>query len=109
MSTNNNRNQQGSDSQSQFSTQTNSGGPRDWNSQNQVVNDQDQNRSINTGDEEFKENVTGRTPEEPPKDLNISGSAEKEDTDTAGGAEVETPHKIESDDETSTERKIPKM
>lgn len=85
-------------------------GPNQWNDQNQVVNEQDQNRAINTGDEDFKENVTGRTPEQPPRDLNLSGSFDKNASDAPeGGAEIETPHKIDEDDETSTERKLPKM
>ena len=88
----------------------NTGGPNQWNDQNQVVNEQDQNRAVNTGDEDYKENVTGRTPEESPRNLNLSGSDDKKTSeDSEGGAEIETPHKIEGDDETSTERKIPKM
>ncbi len=84
-------------------------GPNQWNDQNQVVNEQEQNRAINTGDEEFKENVTGRTPEQPPRDLNISGSVNATTSEESeGGAEIETPHKHEGDEE-STERKIPKM
>ena len=88
----------------------NSSDPDQWNDQNQIVNEQDQNRPINTGDEDYKENVTGRTPEQTPRDLNLSGSGEKtSSTDSEGGAEIETPHKHEGDDEESTERKIPKM
>lgn len=87
-----------------------SGGPNEWNDQNQVVNAQDQNRTINTGDEDFKENVTGRTPEQPPRDLNLSGSVDKDVSEgSEGGAEIETPHRHEGDDEESTERKLPKM
>ena len=87
-----------------------SGGPSEWNDQNQVVNAQEQNRTVNTGDEDFKENVTGRTPEQTPRDLNLAGSADKDvSEDSEGGAEIETPHKHEGDDEQSTERKIPKM
>ncbi|MBC7829221.1 MAG: hypothetical protein H7122_15840 [Chitinophagaceae bacterium] len=90
--------------------QQESGSPTQWNDQNQVVNEQDQNRSVNTGDPDYKENVTGRTEEQSPRDLNLSGSSEKNTSDgPEGGAEIETPHKIEGDDETSTERKIPKM
>lgn len=81
-----------------------------WNDQNQIVNEQDQNRPVNTGDQDYKENVTGRTPEQTPRDLNLSGSNEKTSSvDSEGGAEIETPHKHEGDDEESTERKIPKM
>ena len=89
--------------------QSTPGSPNQWNDQNQVVNEQEQNRSVNTGDETFKENVTGRTQEKPPRDLNLSGNYEKSTTESEGGAEIETPHKHESDDEESTERKIPKM
>lgn len=85
------------------------GNPNQWNDPNQVVNEQEQNRSVNTGDEDFKENVTGRTPEKAPRDLNLSGTYEKNTSESEGGAEIETPHKHESDDEESTERKIPKM
>jgi hypothetical protein len=86
------------------------GSPNQWNDQNQVVNEQDQNRAVNTGDPEFKENVTGRTQEQPPRDLNLSGSYDKNASENSeGGAEIETPHKHEGDDEESTERKIPKM
>ena len=85
-------------------------GPDQWNDQNQVVNQQEQNRTVNTGDAEFKENVTSRTQEESPRDLNVSGSFDKNASqDSEGGAEIETPHKPESDDEESTERKLPKM
>jgi len=80
------------------------------NNETLVVNEQDQNRSVNTGDPEYMENVTGRTEEETPKDLNVSVPDENPvSEDWEGGAEVETPHKIERADETSTERKIPKM
>ena len=89
--------------------QPTSGSPNPGNDQNQVVNEQDQNRPVNTGDEDYKENVTGRTQEKPPRDLNLSGTYEKNTSDAEGGAEIETPHKHESDDEESTERKIPKM
>lgn len=86
------------------------GGPNQWNDQNQVVNEQEQNRPVNTGDQDYKENVTGRTPEQPPRDLNLSGSNDKKATESSeGDAEIETPHKKEGDDERSTERKIPKM
>ena len=85
-------------------------GPNQWNDQTQVVNEQDQNRTVNTGDAEYKENVASRTPEEPPRDLNISGSFEKNSSqESEGGAEIETPHKPEGEDEESTERKLPKM
>lgn len=84
-------------------------GPNQWNDQNQVVNEQEQNRPVNTGDADFKENVASRTPEETPRDLNLSGSNEKNSTDSEGGAEIETPHKLEGEDEESTERKLPKM
>lgn len=85
-------------------------GPNQPNQQNQVVNEQDQNRTVNTGDADFKENVTSRTPERSPRDLNLSGSADRNtSSDSEGGAEIETPHKHEGDDEESTERKIPKM
>jgi len=91
-------------------SEKNTGGPNQWNDQNQVVNEQEQNRPVNTGDQDYKENVTGRTPEQPPRDLNLSGSNDKNASDDPdGGAEIETPHKKEGDDETSTERKIPKM
>lgn len=86
------------------------GGPGQRNDQNQVVNEQEQNKPVNTGDEDFKENVTGRTPEQPPRDLNLAGSANSNASENSeGGAEIETPHKHEGDDEESTERKIPKM
>ena len=84
------------------------GSPNQGNDQNRVVNEQEQNRAVNTGDQDFKENVTGRTPEPAPRDLNISRNADQ-NTGSEGGAEIETPHKIEGDDEESTERKIPKM
>jgi hypothetical protein len=84
--------------------------PNQFKDQNQVVNQEEQNRPVNTGDEDFKENVTGRTPEQPPRDLNLSGSTNTNaGEDSGGGAQVETPHKHEGDDEESTERKIPKM
>ena len=83
--------------------------PNQWNDQNQVVNEQEQNRPVNTGDQDFKENVTGRTQEKSPRDLNISGTYEKNASDSEGGAEIETPHKHEGEDEESTERKMPKM
>ena len=86
------------------------GGPNQGNDQNQVVNEQEQNRPINTGDQDYKENVAGRTPEKSPRDLNLSGSEDDSvAADSEGGAEIETPHKHEGDDEESTERKIPKM
>jgi hypothetical protein len=86
------------------------GGPDQWSDQTQVVNEQDQNRAVNTGDPEYKENVTGRTEEATPRDLNPGGSSERAGTEeTSGGAEIETPHKPEGNDEQSTERKIPKM
>ena len=85
-------------------------GSKEWNDQNQVTNSQDQNRSVNTGDEDFKENVAGRTPEQSPRDLNLSGGADRDvSQDSEGGAEIETPHRHEGDDEESTEKKIPKM
>jgi hypothetical protein len=88
----------------------NTSGPDNWNDQNQIVNEQEQNRPVNTGDQDYQENTTGRTSEPSPRDLNVSGSDERNTSkDSEGGAEVETPHKKESDDETSTERKIPKM
>lgn len=90
--------------------QGSSGGPNPWNEQTQVVNEQDQNRAVNTGDPEYKENVTGRTQEPLPRDLNLGGSSDKSAFDnSSGGAEIETPHKIEGNDEESTERKLPKM
>ena len=89
---------------------TNTKGSKEWNDQNQVVNAQDQNRSVNTGDEDFKENVAGRTPEQSPRDLNLSGSTDRDvSEDSEGGAQIETPHRHEGDDDESTERKIPKM
>ena len=89
---------------------TNATGPANRNDQNQVVNEQEQNRPVNTGDQDYKENVTGRTQEQPPKDLNLSGSDEKTSSeDSEGGAEIETPHKHEGDDDANTERKLPKM
>lgn len=98
-----NRQQQGNESSA-------TGSPNKWNDQNQIVNEQEQNRPINTGDEDYKENVTGRSPEPMPRDLNVSGSNDKNASgDSEGGAEIETPHKHEGDDEESTERKIPKM
>ncbi len=93
----------------QQGNQENKGSPNEWNDQNQVVNEQEQNRPVNTGDQDFKENVTGRTQEKPPRDLNISGTYQKNASDSEGGAEIETPHKHEGDDEESTERKMPKM
>lgn len=90
-------------------SQSRSGGPNSWNEQTQVVNEQDQNRAVNTGDAEYKENVTGRTQEPSPRDLNLSGDDRTVSEDSQGGAEIETPHKLEGDDEASTERKIPKM
>lgn len=85
-------------------------GPNQWSDQNQVVNEQEQNRAVNTGDAEFKENVAGRTQEESPRDLNMSGSFDKKTSqESEGGAEIETPHKLEGEDEESTERKLPKM
>ena len=89
--------------------QGNPGSPNPGNDQNQVVNEQEQNRAVNTGDQDFKENVAGRTQEKPPRDLNISESYEKNASESEGGAEIETPHKHEGEDEESTERKIPKM
>jgi hypothetical protein len=81
-----------------------------WNEQNKIVNEQDQNRPVNTGDEDYKENTAGRSPEPSPRDLNISGSNNRTASkDAEDDAEIETPHKKEGDDETSTERKIPKM
>ena len=110
---NRNNNPQGSEQSQDFLTdsnpQGNSSGPNTWNEQTQVVNEQDQNRAVNTGDPEYKENVTGRTEEATPRDLNLSGSDRNISEDPSGGAEIETPHKIEGDDEISTERKIPKM
>lgn len=100
---------QGYDADERTESSTNRG-PNQWNDQNQVVNEQDQNRPVNTGDQDFKENVTGRSQEPSPRDLNLSGSDEKNTSgDSEGGAEIETPHKIEGDDENSTERKLPKM
>lgn len=84
--------------------------PTQWNEESVVVNEQDQNRTVNTGDADYKENVTGRTTEETPRDLNLNTNAEtKTSEDFPGGAEIETPHRHEGDDEESTERKIPKM
>jgi len=77
--------------------------------QNQVVNEQDQTRVVNTGSQDYKENVTGRTPEKSPTDLNLSDSDDMETSDSEGGAEIETPHRKEGADENSTERKLPKM
>ena len=85
------------------------GSPNQFNDQNRIVNEQDQNKSVNTGDQDFKENVAGRTPEQPPRDLNINREYEKDASDSQGGAEIETPHEPEGNDENSTERKIPKM
>jgi hypothetical protein len=99
---------QSQDFASDSAAQGTTGGPNSWNEQTQVVNEQDQNRAVNTGDEEYKENVTGRTEEPTPRDLNLS-DADKAASDSPGGAEIETPHRLEGDDETSTERKIPKM
>lgn len=91
-------------------SETNATGPAKWDDQNQVVNEQEQNSAVNTGDQEYKENVAGRTQEQPPKDLNLSGSTEEPSAGNAeGGAEIETPHRHEGDDDASTERKIPKM
>jgi hypothetical protein len=102
-------NQQSQDFSADLGTQATSG-PNSWNDQTQVVNAQDQNQGVNTGDPEYKENVTGRTDEPTPRDLNISGESNSNvSEESTGGAEIETPHKIEGDDEISTERKIPKM
>jgi hypothetical protein len=95
-------------SQQQNSEDAHTDSPNQFNDPNQVVNQEEQNRSVNTGDEDYKENVTGRTPEQPPRDLNLSGNTNAAE-DAGGGAQVETPHKHEGDDEESTERKIPKM
>ena len=105
--TNKGNNKQGN--QSSGTGSRNESGPNQWNDQNQIVNEQEQNRPVNTGDQDFKENVTGRSQEKSPRDLNLSGASEKNASDSEGGAEIETPHKHESDDEESTERKIPKM
>lgn len=109
-----NKNNLSEDNQQDFLTdsgpQGSSGGPNPWNEQTQVVNEQDQNKAVNTGDPEYKENVTGRTEEPLPRDLNLSGGADKTSSeDQSGGAEIETPHRIEGNDEDSTERKIPKF
>lgn len=97
----------GNQSRNDEASQRNSTNP---NQQEKVVNQQEQNRAVNTGDEEFKENVTGRSPERSPRDLNLSGSGDTNTSnDTPGGAEIETPHKHEGEDEESTERKMPKM
>jgi hypothetical protein len=96
-------------SQEEFGTNS-GGGPKDWNDQTQIVNEEEQNRAVNTGDADYKENVTGRTQEPSPRDLNLTENSEKTTSqDSPGGAEIETPHKIEGDDESSTERKLPKM
>ena len=100
-------NQQSQDFSTDLGSPANSG-PNSWNDQTQVVNAQDQNQGVNTGDPEYKENVTGRTDEPTPRDLNLSGVSNVSEEST-GGAEIETPHKIEGDDEISTEKKIPKM
>ena len=101
---------QNPDSSREASQEENRGLPKEWNEQSQVVNEQDQNRAVNTGDQDYKENVTGRTPEDTPRDLNLSGTYDKNASDDSeGGAEIETPHKKEADDEESTERKLPKM
>lgn len=101
---NNRQGQQGSGAGSR-----NESGPNQRNDQNQIVNEQEQNRPVNTGDQDFKENVTGRSQEKSPRDLNLSGGNERNVSESEGGAEIETPHKHEGDDEESTERKIPKM
>lgn len=96
--------------QQQGSQGSNKGNPNPGNDQNQVVNEEEQSRPVNTGDQEFKENVAGRTQEKSPRDLNLNSSADTNTSaDTEGGAEIETPHRHEGDDEESTERKIPKM
>lgn len=85
------------------------GSPNEFNDQNRIVNQQEQNTSVNTGDQDFKENVASRSTEEPPRDLNIHSDYNKDASDSEGGAEIETPHEPEGNDENSTERKLPKM
>jgi hypothetical protein len=104
--------QQDSQQRQDFSTDVNpqgGSGPNSWNDQTQIVNEQDQNRPVNTGDPEYKENVTGRTQEPTPKDLNVSGGSDRDVSEDSSGAEIETPHRMEGNDEESTERKMPKM
>jgi hypothetical protein len=71
-----------------------------------VVNTEEQNRTVNPADRDYKE---GDQSQEPLMNTNTNTENPPETEKPDGGSEVERPHRIEGEDAGDIERKIPNM